>query len=201
MMNQIGCTRDKAPFVHWTPTIMLTRRQSLLALLSLSIASSRSIAPPALAASDGRPDKLVAGLYERIRKHPEFPPLPGFGLRKSDRRLLSESLRELWAKTDAKAKRIRDQLGPIGFDLVTNAQDGGVKSYEVTITEIDVRSAIVKARFDRGPEFSEAERIDVVEFRLVDERGWKIDDIRGKSDETPWTLRELLENYLNNPKF
>ncbi len=175
---------------------MLTRRQSLLALLTVSVASSLS--PVAFAASDGRPDKLVAGLYDRILKNPD---LPGFGVKKADRKLLSKSLGELWDKTEGKRKRIKDEMGPLGFDMVTNSQTGDLKSYDLTITEITARNATVKARFNRGEDYAEAERVDVVEYRLVDENGWKIDDIRGKTSGQAWTLRELLSNYLNDPKF
>jgi hypothetical protein len=177
---------------------MLTRRQSLLALLSLSVAPSLSIASPALAASDGRADKLVAGLYERILKNPD---LPGFGVKKADRKLLSKSLGELWDKTEAKRKRIKDEMGPLGFDVVTNSQTGDLKSYDLWITELTARGAIVKANFTRGDEYPEAERKDVVEYRLVAENGWKMDEIRGKVDDKPWSLRELLSNYLNDKKF
>lgn len=172
---------------------MLTRRQSLLALLSLSIA------PPAFAAADGRPDKLIAGLYERVLKNPDTT--PGFGIRKSDRALLSKSLRELWAKTDVKAKKLKDQLGPLGFDPVTNSQTGDLKSYDLWITEMTARAATIKAPFDRGDGYPEAEREDVVEYRLVDESGWKIDDIRGKTGDKAWSLRELLSSYLNDKRF
>jgi hypothetical protein len=57
------------------------------------------------------------------------------------------------------------------------------------------------ARFHRGDEYPVAERKDVVEYRLVDESGWKIDDIRGKTGGKAWSVRELLSNYLNDPKF
>jgi hypothetical protein len=177
---------------------MLTRRQSLLALLSLSVVPPVSIAPPALAAADSRPDKLIAGLYERIRRNPNVP-MPGFGYRKSDHRLLSSSLRELWAKTDARAKELDDEIGPLGFDVVTDGQDGEVKSYKLTIIEGDGRRATVRARFDRGPTFDK--RIGVVEYQLVNEGGWKIDDIRGTTDDRPWRLREILSGYLKNPGF
>jgi hypothetical protein len=170
---------------------MLTRRQSLLALLSLGIA-------PSAFAADGRPDKVVAALYERILKNPD---LPGFGVRKSDQKLLSKSLRALWAKTEAKEKRLDDRLGALGFDLVTNSQTGDLKSYDLTITELTAQTAIVMARFNRGDDYAEAERNDTVEYRLVNESGWKLDDVRGKVDDKTWSLRQLLSNYLNDPKF
>jgi hypothetical protein len=166
---------------------MLTRRQSLLGLLSLALA------PPAFAAADGRPDKFVAGLYKRALKNPD---IGGFGHQKSDKALMSRSLRKLWDKTDAKANRIKDQLGAISFDAVTSSQTGDFKSYDLTITELTARTATIMAHLDRGDDYPEAERKDVVEYRLVDESGWKIDDIRGKAGDKPWSVRELLENYL-----
>jgi hypothetical protein len=109
---------------------------------------------------------------------------------------MSKSLRKLSDKTDAKAKRIKDELGALGFDAVTNSQTGDLKSYDLTITELTARTATIMARFHRGDDYPEAERKDVVEYRLVDESGWKIDDIRGKTGGEPWSVREILENYL-----
>ena len=139
MMNRSPGSRDTIPSLTG-PSIMLTRRQSVLALLSFSVAPSLSSAPPALAASDGRPDKLVASLYERILKNPD---LPGFGVKKADRKLLSKSVGQLWDKTEAKRKRIKDDMGPLGFDMVTNSQTGDLKSYDLTITEVTARTASV----------------------------------------------------------
>jgi hypothetical protein len=100
---------------------MLTRRQSLLGLLSLSIAPSAFAASSALAATSAPaangPDTLVAGLYERVLKNHDAP---AFLVAKSDQRLLSTSLRALWAKAQAEKKKAADTMGPLHFDLVTN---------------------------------------------------------------------------------
>ena len=178
---------------------MLTRRQLLLGLLSLSIAPPAFAASSAFAATSASaangPDTLVAGLYQRVLKNHDAP---AFGVAKSDQRLLSHSLSALWAKTQAARKKSGDTMGPLDFDVVTNSQTGDLKSYTVTVTASDARSATVMARFNRGNQYPKAERNDAVEYRLVNESGWSIDDIRGKTDGTPWSLRALLTDYLKS---
>lgn len=158
----------------------LSRRTFLLAAVALA-------ASPALAAPASSPAALITAIYKRAAAGKgdsggQFVWLNA----KSRPRWLSASLIRLWAAADAKVAP-GDQ-GPPGFDPVTNAQDPMVRAFTVATEKQDANTATVAATFR-----SHNDQSITVRYDLVRERGtWKIDDIRGTTDGTAWSIRRLL---------
>jgi hypothetical protein len=105
-------------------------------------------------------------------------------------RWLSASLIRLWAAADAKVAP--GDMGPPGFDPVSNSQDPMVRAPTVAVEKEDGRTATVAATFR-----SHNRKSITVRYDLVRERGaWKIDDIRGTVDGTEWSIRKLLREGM-----
>jgi hypothetical protein len=86
---------------------------------------------------------------------------------------------------------------PLGFDPVTNSQDPDVKSFKVVVEKAGADKATVAVTLTahHSPRKNRAD--DVVRYDFVREGGgWKIDDFRGAVDGKPWSVRQLLVNYL-----
>jgi hypothetical protein len=116
---------------------------------------------------------------------------------------LSRDLAALWSRCDASAHKAKDELGPLDFDVATNSQLGweSFKGFSVSVVSQSDGQAVVNARLETGPN-TVPRKIDsdnVIRYDLVQEGGaWKIDDVRSTVDGKPWSLRELLKNYLKN---
>jgi hypothetical protein len=162
------------------PSLPLSRRTFLLAAAALAASAS-----PA-AAADG-PAALITAIYKRAAagkgdRGGQFVWLNA----KSRPRFLTASLTRLWNETDAKVAP--GDMGPPGFDPVSNSQDPLVRTPTVATEKQDGRSATVAATFRSHNRESVTVRYD-----LRRERGaWKIDDIRGTVDGKEWSIRKLL---------
>jgi hypothetical protein len=158
----------------------LSRRTFLLAATTLA-------ASPSLSAAADDPAALITAIYKRAAagkgdRGGQFVWLNA----KSRPRWLTASLTRLWNETDAKVQP--GDMGPPGFDPVSNSQDPMVRAPTVAIEKQDGKTATVAATFRSHNRESVTVRYD-----LVRERGaWKIDDIRGTTDGTEWSIRKLL---------
>ena len=111
---------------------------------------------------------------------------------------LSKSLVALWAK--AVARTPKGDVGPIDFDPVTNSQDPDVKSFKVVAEKQEADKATVAATIDSHQREARAKAADkTIRYDFVHEAGqWKIDDIRGAVDGSPWSVRALLVDSLKH---
>jgi hypothetical protein len=105
---------------------------------------------------------------------------------------LSNSLATLWNKADARTRK--GDGGPVGFDPVTNSQDPDVKSFKVEAQKQEADKATMTVTIEahqRGARTNAADK--TIRYDFVREAGqWKIDDIKGAVDGTPWSIRALL---------
>jgi hypothetical protein len=162
----------------------LSRRTFLLSAAALA-------ASPSLACAADDPAALITAIYKRAAAGKgdsggQFVWLSA----KSRPRWLSASLIKLWAEADSKVEK--GDMGPPGFDPVTNSQDPLVRAYTVKVEKQDGQTATVAATFRSH----NAESI-TVRYNLVRERGaWKIDDIHGDVDGEKWEMRKMLRDFL-----
>ena len=179
---------------------MPTRRTlvftALIAVLACSeLASARAEPPPP---SD--PVGITTAIYNRVTKG-KGDQGGGFVVdtKAAKAKYLSKPLITLWAKADAATPK--DDVGAIDFDPVTNSQDPDVKSFTLATEKLDADKAIIAVTLTSH----RAERVDpadqVIRFDFVHEVDkWKIDDIRSAVDGKPWSIRELLTQYLKDLK-
>jgi hypothetical protein len=82
----------------------------------------------------------------------------------------------------------------VGFDPVTNSQDPDVKSFEVVAEKQDGDKATMAVTIEAHQRDARANPADkTIRYDFVREAGqWKIDDIKGAVDGTPWSVRALL---------
>ena len=177
---------------------MPTRRMlvftSLAALLACSIFS---IAYAAHAeASD--PVAIVTDIYTRVTRG-KGDQGGGFVIESKAARAkyLSKPLNTLWAWTDAVTPK--DEVGAIDFDPVTNSQDPDVKSFALSTEKLDADKATIAVTMTGHRDDRENAADHVVRYDFVHEGDkWKIDDIRGAVDGNPWSIHELLTQYLKD---
>jgi Protein of unknown function (DUF3828) len=179
---------------------MPTRRMFVFAsLTALLAASDQSIAHAAQpAASD--PVAILTAIYTRVAKG-KGDGGGGFVIdsKAAKAKYLSNSLVALWAKADAQTPK--DEVGAIDFDPVTNSQEPDVKSFTLAAEKLDADKATIAVtlaahRAERGNPADQVIRYDFV--READK--WKIDDIRGAIDGKPWSLHEMLTQYMKDIK-
>jgi len=168
----------------------LSRRAFLLAATSSAALSVF----PALAAADD-PAAPIRAIYQRVAagkgdKGGQFV----WAYARSRQRLMSASLVRLWAAAEAKVAP--GDMGPPGFDPVTNSQDPLVHGFAVTVEQRSPRRATVAVTFGRLPGDMQRRRTQVVRYDMVRERGaWLIDDIRGSVEGDPWSIRAILRGF------
>jgi hypothetical protein len=111
---------------------------------------------------------------------------------------LSKSLIELWAKADAHTPK--GDIGPIDFDPVTNSQDPDVTSFKVVAEKQEADKATVAVTIESHQRETRAKAADkTIRYDFVHEAGqWKIDDIKGAVDGSPWSVRALLVASLKH---
>jgi uncharacterized protein YecT (DUF1311 family) len=153
--------------------------------------------PVPVAAQVTRPDPaaIVTAIYRRAAKGKGDSGGQFLWADKEARpKFFCNAMVALWARAEAKTE---GDAGPIDFDPVTNSQDPDLKSFKVSTEKQTAATATVSATMlDRyGPrKFSTDE---TVHYDLVLESGqWKIDDIRGASGGTPWSVHEMLVQSL-----
>jgi hypothetical protein len=165
------------------PFPTLSRRTLLLSAAALA-------ASPSLAVAADDPAALITAIYKRAAAGKGESGGQFVWLRVRSRpRWLSASLTKLWNETDAKVAP--GDMGPPGFDPVSNSQDPLVRAPTVKIEKQDGKTATVAATFR-----SHNRKSITVRYDLVRERGaWKIDDIRGTVDDQEWAVRAMLRDF------
>ena len=169
---------------------MFTRRALVFSGLFATIVPVRAETPAA-----GDPTAIVTAIYTRAAKGKGTD---GGGFvyenKAAKAKYLSKSLIALWAKADAHTPK--GDVGPVDFDPVTNSQDPDIKGFKVDAEKLEADKATIAAVLKSGHGPRKAGD-DVVRYDFVREAGeWKIDDIRGKSDGEPWSIRDMLTTSL-----
>ena len=172
---------------------MVTRRE----LISSGAAALLATVLPRHAAAADDPAGIVTAIYTRAAKGKG----DGGGTfvienKAAKAKYLSKSLIALWAKADARTRK--GDGGPVGFDPVTNSQDPDVKSFKVAAEKQEADKATVAVTIENHQRDARANPADkTIRYDFVHEAGqWKIDDIKGAVDGSPWSVRALLVNSL-----
>lgn len=176
---------------------MPTRRTLLfIGLLALLAMRGLSIAHAAPAASD--PVGIVTEIYTRVIKG-KGDQGGGFVIdsKAAKAKYLSKPLIALWAKADAATPK--DEVGAIDFDPVTNSQDPDVKSFTLATEKLEADKATIAVTLTshRAERTNPADNVIRYDFAHEGD-SWKIDDIRGAVDGTPWSIRALLTQFLKD---
>jgi hypothetical protein len=169
---------------------MFTRRALVFSGLFATLVSLHAETP-----ATGDPVGIVTAIYTRAAKGKGTD---GGGFvyenKAAKAKYLSKSLIELWAKADKHTPK--GDVGPVDFDPVTNSQDPDVKGFTVNAEKLEADKATIAATLKSGHRPRKAGD-DVVRYEFVHEvSGWKIDDIKGKSDGEPWSIRDMLTTSL-----
>jgi Protein of unknown function (DUF3828) len=169
---------------------MLTRRALFLSGLFATFSVAHAEPP---AAND--PVAIVTAIYTRAAKG-KGDGGGGFVYenKAAKAKYLSKSLITLWAKADAHTPK--GDVGPIDFDPVSNSQDPDIKSFKVNAEKLEADKASIAVTLVSGHGPRKAGD-DVVRYDFVREvNGWMIDDIKGKADGEPWSVRDMLTMSL-----
>ena len=151
-----------------------------------------AVANPALAQAPREPEAIVKSLYEVRKKNPLWP---GFGT-KADLKLLTASLKTLWDKSEKKYNPTSKEGSAIDMDIVTIAQDAEIASYTIATETRDAQRATIVATYVMGKAYTNAGQKKAVNWDILREGAWKIDNVRSTHGTKPWTLRENLELHL-----
>jgi hypothetical protein len=168
---------------------MIVRRKLILSGAAAMLAA---ILPPDLHAADD-PAAILTAIYARVTKGKG----DGGGTfvidgKAARAKYLSNSLATLWNKADARTRK--GDGGPVGFDPVTNSQDPDVKSFKVAAEKQGADKATMTVTIEAHQRDARANAADkTIRYDFVREAGqWKIDDIKGAVDGSPWSVRALL---------
>jgi hypothetical protein len=172
---------------------MVTRRKLTLSGAAGLLAATL---PRAGLAAPDDPVGVVTAIYTRAAKG-KGDGGGGFVIenKAAKAKYLSKSLVALWTKADARTPK--GDVGPIDFDPVTNSQDPDVKSFKVVAEkqEADKATSPSRSKVISGRRAKAADK--TIRYDFVHEAGqWKIDDIKGAVDGSPWSVRALLVNSL-----
>jgi len=174
-------------------TLVFTALTALLVCSDLSIA--RAAPPPA---SD--PTGILTEIYTRVTKG-KGDQGGGFvtETKAAKAKYLSTALVALWAKADAATPK--DEVGAIDFDPVTNSQDPDVKSFTLATEKSDADKTTIAVTMTSHSAQRANPADQVIRYDFVREGDkWKIDDIKGTGGGTPWSIREMLTQYLKDVK-
>jgi hypothetical protein len=176
---------------------MITRRKLLIAsgtsgLLVFTVPHVVSAAPPA--ADD--PAGILTAIYTRVaRGKGDSGGAFVFENKAAKAKYLSKSLIALWAKADA--RRRKGDGGPVDFDPITNSQDPYVKSFKVAAEKQEADKAVIAVTIDSHQGRPAKAADQTIRYDFVREvGGWKIDEITGAVDGTPWSLRAVITDFL-----
>jgi hypothetical protein len=172
---------------------MVTRRKLILSGATALLAT---VLPRHAAAADD-PAGILTAIYTRVTKGKG----DGGGTfviqtKASRTKYLSSALVALWAKADARTRK--GDGGPVGFDPVTNSQDPDVKAFKLAAEKQAADKATVAVTLESHQRRARANPADkTIRYDFVHEAGqWKIDDIKGAVDGSPWSVRALLVDSL-----
>ena len=174
---------------------MISRRNLIVSGAAAVLAS----AMPSYARAADDPTGILTAVYTRVAKGKG----DGGGTfvienKAAKAKYLSKSLIALWAKADARTKK--GDVGPVDFDPVTNSQDPDVKSFKVAAEKQEADKATVAVTTESHQRDARANAADkTIRYDFVNEAGqWKIDDIKGAIDGSPWSVRALLVESLKH---
>jgi hypothetical protein len=173
---------------------MVTRRALILSGAAVLLAS---ILPRHAGAADD-PAGILTAIYTRAAKG-KGDGGGTFVIQKAARtKYLSNALVALWAKADARTKK--GDSGPVDFDPVTNSQDPDVKSFKVAAEKQGADKATIAVTIESHQREARTNAADkTIRYDFVQEAGqWKIDDIKGAVDDSPWSVRALLVDSLKH---
>lgn len=171
---------------------MIARRELMV---SASAALLAAVLPRRTVAADD-PAGILTAIYTRVAKG-KGDSGGTFVIEKAARtKYLSNALVALWAKADARTRK--GDSGPVDFDPVTNSQDPDVKSFKVAAAKQEADKATLAVTIESHQQQARAKEADkTVRYDFVREAGqWKIDDIKGAVDGSPWSVRALLAASL-----
>ena len=170
---------------------MVTRRKLILSGAGLLAAAL----PQTMLAADD-PAGILTAIYARVAKG-KGDTGGTFVVQKAARpKYLSNGLAALWTKTDARTPK--GDSGPVDFDPVTNSQDPDVKAFKVTAEKQEASKATLAVTIESHQRDARQNPADkTIRYDFVQEAGqWKIDDIKGAVDGSPWSVRALLAASL-----
>lgn len=161
---------------------MPTRRTVLISLAAFALA------PAARAA--GSAEAFLEAIYRKLVSGGGTSGGQSMWVEPKDRvKWFSAALVKRWAEAETRAKSRGEEIGPVDFDPFTNSQDPQLKGF--SLEKLDALPPVTKVRVRlKGPGY-EGEGGELV-FDLVDEKGWKIDDILGSTGGDRWSLKDIL---------
>lgn len=172
-------------------------RRSVAALLGFAVlapgaafAQAPAAKPAAPAAAPVDPKGFVEGLYKKISAGKGESGGQQFWVDPKARpKTFSKSLVAAWKKAEAQVPK--GEVGPLDFDPFTASQDPRVKKVVVRLVSSEGARAEVEVKV-YSPEAIQADEPVVLTLSLVDEGGWKIDDMVDQSPSNGWRLRDFM---------
>jgi hypothetical protein len=151
--------------------------------------------PRAMSAADD-PAGILTAIYTRVAKGKGDSGGTFVIQRAARTKYLSNALATLWAKADARTRK--GDSGPVDFDPVTNSQDPDVKAFKVAAEKQDASKATIAVTIESHQRDAHQNPADkIIRYGFVQDAGqWKIDDIKGAVDGSPWSVRALLAASL-----
>lgn len=147
--------------------------------LFIALAALVLLGQPGLAQSFTDPKSLIEALYAGYMPPNDYPP--------DESSLQSERLNGLFEKDQQEAN---GDIGRIDFGPYINGQDYDLKDLVIGEPYIAGGKAVVKVTFQN---FDTPQELG---FLLVDEDGWKIDDVWGGSADYRYDLLDILQSPL-----
>jgi hypothetical protein len=144
-------------------------------LASLAAGFFLLLTPLAAAQSYDTPEALIEAFYQPYLDG-EFP--------QDDSHFRSEALQALYER-DAQITP-EGELGALGFDPFVDGQDYSLTDLEIGTAQIEGEQAIVDVTFNN---FDQARSLT---YELVNEDGWKIDDVVSNNPANPYRLSEIF---------
>lgn len=166
---------------------MPSRRTLLLSAFGASVAAVLSV--PAKA-EEPTAEAFLSGMYKKLVAGKGDSGGQIYWLEPKDRKKwFSKALVDLWAAAEKRGKARGEETGPIDFDPFTASQDPQISKY--AIEKLDAVPPVTKLRVVLTGGY-ETPADGTLVFDLVNEKGWKIDDIQGSSGGDRWSLKEIL---------
>jgi hypothetical protein len=136
------------------------------------------------------PKDIVEGLYRTsIKKRGDWDSvLLKPAVRK---RIFSKGLLRAWNAADARNRA--GEVGWLDFDIPSNSQDPSVHDLRVTVASEASTKTTVRAVFRVAPDPKASGNQVLFDF-IVEDGGWKLDDIRGNPGGDQWSIRKLAQD-------
>lgn len=167
---------------------MPSRRTFLLAAAASAVGS---LAAVPVFAEEPSPQSFLDGIYKKLVSGKGGSGGQIYWLEPKDRpKWFSAALVKLWTDAEDRAKSRGDDTAPIDFDPFTNSQDPQLKGY--ALEKLDAVPPVTKIRVTLKGAGYATSGDGILVFDLVQEKGWKIDDIQGSAGGDRWSLKEVL---------